>query len=69
MKMPGLRRAKCFVGLLGFEPRRTESKSGVLPLHYNPIISISLLVLTWIWAAKIRFKAFSSKRFLDILPN
>jgi site-specific DNA recombinase len=25
------------VGLLGFEPRRTESKSVVLPLHYNPI--------------------------------
>jgi site-specific DNA recombinase len=29
----------CNVGLLGFEPRRTESKSVVLPLHYNPIIS------------------------------
>ena len=29
----------CFVGLLGFEPRRTESKSEVLPLHYNPISS------------------------------
>jgi site-specific DNA recombinase len=28
----------CKVGLLGFEPRRTESKSVVLPLHYNPII-------------------------------
>ena len=28
----------CNVGLLGFEPRRTESKSVVLPLHYNPII-------------------------------
>ena len=27
----------CNVGLLGFEPRRTESKSVVLPLHYNPI--------------------------------
>lgn len=25
------------VGLLGFEPRMTESKSEVLPLHYNPI--------------------------------
>ena len=25
------------VGLLGFEPRMTESKSVVLPLHYNPI--------------------------------
>ena len=23
-------------GLLGFEPRLTESKSGVLPLHYRP---------------------------------
>ncbi len=27
------------VGLLGFEPRRTESKSVVLPLHYNPIVA------------------------------
>ena len=25
------------VGLLGFEPRKTESKSVVLPLHHNPI--------------------------------
>ena len=25
-----------FVGLLGFEPRQTESKSVVLPLHHNP---------------------------------
>ena len=25
-----------FVGLLGFEPRQTESKSVVLPLHNNP---------------------------------
>lgn len=24
------------VGLLGFEPRQTESKSVVLPLHHNP---------------------------------
>ena len=27
---------KLFVGLLGFEPRQTESKSVVLPLHHNP---------------------------------
>ena len=27
------------VGLLGFEPRQTESKSVVLPLHHNPILS------------------------------
>jgi hypothetical protein len=27
-----------FVGLLGFEPRQTESKSVVLPLHHNPIL-------------------------------
>lgn len=27
------------VGLLGFEPRQTESKSVVLPLHHNPITS------------------------------
>ena len=27
----------CNVGLLGFEPRKTESKSVVLPLHHNPI--------------------------------
>ena len=26
-----------FVGLLGFEPRQTESKSVVLPLHHNPV--------------------------------
>ena len=26
------------VGLLGFEPRQTESKSVVLPLHHNPIM-------------------------------
>ncbi len=26
-----------FVGLPGFEPRQTESKSVVLPLHHNPI--------------------------------
>lgn len=26
------------VGLLGFEPRQTESKSVVLPLHHNPIV-------------------------------
>ena len=26
-----------YVGLLGFEPRQTESKSVVLPLHNNPI--------------------------------
>ena len=28
-----------FVGLPGFEPRQTESKSVVLPLHHNPIIA------------------------------
>ncbi len=28
---------KIRAGLLGFEPRLTESKSGVLPLHYRPI--------------------------------
>ena len=27
----------CDVGLPGFEPRQTESKSVVLPLHNNPI--------------------------------
>lgn|GEM_PF-5136924 len=32
------------VGLLGFEPRRTESKSVVLPLHYNPIIFPQLFI-------------------------
>ena len=26
-----------FVGLPGFEPRQTESKSVVLPLHHNPV--------------------------------
>jgi hypothetical protein len=33
-----------YVGLLGFEPRRTESKSVVLPLHYNPIAYSKLLL-------------------------
>ena len=28
---------KCLAGLRGLEPRTTESKSVVLPLHYNPI--------------------------------
>ncbi len=27
-----------FVGLLGFEPRQTDSKSVVLPLHHNPAL-------------------------------
>jgi hypothetical protein len=35
-----------FVGLLGFEPRQTESKSVVLPLHNNPIFPI------FIWDGK-----------------
>ena len=30
------------VGLLGFEPRQTESKSVVLPLHHNPISLLGL---------------------------
>ena len=46
------------VGLLGFEPRKTESKSVVLPLHHNPIL---------IWSAKIRFQPFSAKWFLVYL--
>ena len=46
------------VGLLGFEPRKTESKSVVLPLHHNPIV---------IWSAKIRFQAFSAKWILVYL--
>lgn len=33
-----------YVGLLGFEPRRTESKSVVLPLHYNPIFLLNNLL-------------------------
>ena len=44
------------VGLLGFEPRQTESKSVVLPLHHNPMVKS---------AAKIRFKPFSAKRNLN----
>ena len=28
---------ECFVGLLGLEPRTTEPKSAVLPLHHRPI--------------------------------
>lgn len=37
-----------FVGLLGFEPRQTESKSVVLPLHHNPIVP------NFIWDCKSR---------------
>lgn len=33
-----LKNIQPFVGLLGFEPRQTESKSVVLPLHHNPIL-------------------------------
>ena len=51
------------VGLPGFEPRQTESKSVVLPLHHNPITS--LLTLR-IWSAKIRFQAFSAKRIFSL---
>ena len=29
-------RRHCMAGVLGFEPRITESKSVVLPLHYTP---------------------------------
>jgi hypothetical protein len=28
-------------GALGFEPRSTDSKSGVLPLHHAPTIGIA----------------------------
>ena len=52
------------VGLLGFEPRRTESKSVVLPLHYNPIGSLPALRIR---SAKIRFQPFSAKSFLVYL--
>ncbi len=44
-----------FVGLLGFEPRQTESKSVVLPLHHNPVIYS---------AAKIRVMLLPPKWFL-----
>ena len=39
----------CNVGLLGFEPRKTESKSVVLPLHHNPIN-----VPIFVWDCKFR---------------
>ena len=52
------------VGLLGFEPRRTESKSVVLPLHYNPIVSKPAFRFR---SAKIRFQPFSAKRILGYL--
>jgi hypothetical protein len=35
--------AEVFVGLPGFEPRQTESKSVVLPLHHNPIFLTSFV--------------------------
>ena len=34
----------CNVGLPGFEPRLTESKSVVLPLHHNPILFSKFLL-------------------------
>ena len=46
------------VGLLGFEPRQTESKSVVLPLHHNPVIYS---------AAKIRVMLLPPKWFLKKL--
>ena len=54
----GRKQSKEEVGLLGFEPRQTESKSVVLPLHHNPIIN---------WIAKIRFQAFSAKWILQLI--
>ena len=47
-----------FVGLLGFEPRQTESKSVVLPLHHNPVIYS---------AAKIGFMLLPPKWFFEML--
>ena len=47
-------------GELGFEPRRTESKSGVLPLHYNPIVNFDK---SKFGSVKIRDKCFSPKWF------
>jgi hypothetical protein len=46
-----------FVGLLGFEPRQTESKSVVLPLHHNPILNPKF----WFGSAKIGVDSFSPK--------
>lgn len=43
-----------FVGLPGLEPRITEPKSAVLPLHHRPILK---------WGAKIAFAVKSSKTF------
>jgi hypothetical protein len=54
------------VGLPGFEPRLTESKSVVLPLHHNPII---FLAHAQNWDAKIRFRGFSAKRFFGYLAK
>ncbi len=51
-----------FVGLLGFEPRRTESKSVVLPLHYNPIFHPLLF-----GSAKIGVVKKCSKSFFKAL--
>jgi|JI8StandDraft_1071087.scaffolds.fasta_scaffold12024_3 hypothetical protein len=31
-----------FVGLPGFEPRQTEPKTVVLPLHNNPILNFGV---------------------------
>jgi hypothetical protein len=49
-----------FVGLLGFEPRQTESKSVVLPLHHNPFKYPILL-----GSAKIRVVKKYAKCILD----
>ncbi len=48
-----------FVGLPGFEPRQTESKSVVLPLHHNPISHLNFFGI-----AKIRDLKNTPKVFL-----
>ncbi len=47
------------VGLLGFEPRMTESKSEVLPLHHNPIVCSKLNI----WNAKVGDTIKNAKQF------
>jgi hypothetical protein len=56
--------AEVFVGLLGFEPRQTESKSVVLPLHHNPISKHFC-----VWECKNRGFVKKPKLFLNLFLN
>lgn len=52
-----------FVGLPGFEPRQTEPKTVVLPLHNNPILN----TIFSNGLQKYRYQAFLQNKILEIL--